>query len=62
MKLDVDVTCANCKKKTKTKVEKLIPGKSMTCPHCNATIVFSGDDGRKIQKSMDDFLKKLKKK
>ncbi len=60
MKLDVDVTCANCKKKTKTKVEKLVPGKSMICPHCKATIVFSGDDGRKIQKAFDDLKKKFK--
>ncbi len=62
MKPDIDVTCPNCKKKTKTKLEKLIPGTSMTCSHCKATIEFSGNDGRKTQKTINDFLKKLKKK
>lgn len=57
MKMETTVNCGNCKKKIKIKIEEIRPGKSKTCPHCNAIIKFSGADGKKIQKALDDLFK-----
>lgn len=60
MDLDFDVTCPNCKKKIKLKVKDMVPGKKSHCTSCKCEISFSGNDGRKIQKELDDFEKKMK--
>lgn len=57
MKLEVDLTCPGCSKTLNVKVESMRPGKQTKCRYCGAQIKFSGDDGRKIQKSLDDLAK-----
>jgi Zn finger protein HypA/HybF involved in hydrogenase expression len=59
-KLEVDITCPNCKKVYTVKVESMIPGKSTKCPKCSSITKFTGDDGRKAQKALDDFERSLK--
>ncbi len=61
MKLEANVECPRCKKMIKVKVEDMRPGKKMNCPRCRTEISFTGDDGRKAQKSIDDLTKSLKK-
>jgi transcription initiation factor IIE alpha subunit len=60
MKLEFDLECPNCKRKMAQKVEAMRPGASRRCPSCGAEITFSGDDGRKAQKALDDLTKSLK--
>lgn len=60
MKLETDVECPGCKRKIKIKIEEMVPGKKKKCPNCNAEISFTGDDGRKTQRAVDDFEKNLK--
>ena len=36
------------------------PGRKKKCPSCNAEMGFTGDDGRKTQKAVNDLEKKLK--
>jgi uncharacterized C2H2 Zn-finger protein len=59
-KLEVDLTCPNCKKVFTAKIESMIPGKSTKCPKCGSITKFTGDDGRKAQKALDDFERSLK--
>lgn len=61
MKLEFDLACPNCGRKMKQKVEKMRPGNSRLCPSCGTRIEFSGDDGRKAQKAIDDLKKTIKK-
>lgn len=61
MKLETEIECPNCKRKIKIKVEEMVPNKSKVCTWCKSTINFTGDDGRKVQKSLDDLEKSLKK-
>ncbi len=37
------------------------PGRTRTCPNCACQINFTGDDGRKTQKALNDLEKSLKK-
>ena len=60
-KLEADITCPNCNRKFKQRVEDMRPGRSRTCPSCGSTINFTDDDGRKAQKALDDFEKDIKK-
>lgn len=34
---------------------------STICPYCNSNIKFTGNDGSKVQKSLDDLEKQIKK-
>ena len=54
-KLKFDMRCPFCKKKFEQKIEDMRPGKSRSCPYCSAKIEFTGDDGRKAQKAIDDL-------
>lgn len=60
MDLEADINCPGCKRKIKIKVKEMVPGRNKTCSYCRAEIQFSGDDGRKAQKALDDFEKTLK--
>ena len=60
MDLEAEVACPGCKRKMKIKVKDMVPGHTKNCPSCKAEITFTGDDGRKAQKSLDDFQKTLK--
>ncbi len=61
-KLQFDLQCPNCHRKFKQKVEDVRPGKSRRCPHCGTEIEFTGDDGRQVQKAVDDLNRTLKRK
>lgn len=60
MDLDTDFECPNCSRKIKIKIGEMVPERKKRCPSCRAEITFSGDDGRKTQKAMDDLEKSLK--
>ena len=59
-KLDFDLDCPNCNRKFKQRVEDMRPGRTRKCPYCNLTIKFEGDDGRTIQRGLDDIERTLK--
>ena len=60
MKLETEFKCPNCERNMKIKVEDIRPGGKKNCPSCRAEISFTGDDGRKAQKAMDDLEKTIK--
>ena len=60
MDLEFDLTCPKCKRKSKQKVKQMIPGASRSCPYCGTVFQFTGDDGRKAQKALDDLEKTIK--
>jgi hypothetical protein len=52
--LEANMNCPGCKRAMRIKVKEMVPGTSNRCPFgCGATIKFSGDDGRKMQRAMD---------
>ena len=53
--LTVEVTCPNCKRRVKIKVKEMVPGRSKSCPYCQAQFQFTGDDGRHVQQVLDDL-------
>lgn len=59
MKLEIDIECPACGAAFSQKVEKMRPGQTRSCPSCGAEIRFSGDDGRKAQKALDDLKETL---
>ena len=59
-KLEYDITCPGCKRKVTMRVEAMQPGKTKACPHCGHGFEFAGDDGRKVQKALDDLRKALR--
>jgi uncharacterized C2H2 Zn-finger protein len=61
-KLQLDLQCPSCHRKFKQKVEDMRPSKSCHCPYCDTVIEFTGDDGRQIQKAVDDLKRTLKRK
>jgi len=62
MRLKADLKCPNpkCRRALNLHVDEMVPGRSKTCPHCKTEINFKGDDGRKVQKALDDLEKTLK--
>lgn len=60
-KLSFEQPCPKCGKRLTIVVEKMRPGAHQDCPSCGARIEFTGDDGRKAQKAMDDLLRTLKR-
>lgn len=61
MKLEADIICPSCKKKLKVKVADMRSGRITSCPSCRAEISFTGDDGRKAQRAIEDLERSLKK-
>ncbi len=61
MKLQFDVECPNCRRKFKQLVAEMRPGTSRHCPYCGVEIGFTGDDGRKAQRAVDNLTRTLKK-
>jgi uncharacterized C2H2 Zn-finger protein len=59
-KLQVDLECPNCHREFKQKVDDMRPGESRRCPHCGTMIKFTGDDGRQVQRAIDDLERTLK--
>lgn len=60
MRLEVSIKCPNCGRTYKQQVSGMHPGASRRCS-CGLTIKFTGDDGRKAQKAVDDFERSLKR-
>lgn len=60
MDLEADVQCPGCNRKMKIKVKEMVPGRKKTCRYCSAEIHFTGDDGRKAQRAVDDLERTLK--
>jgi hydrogenase maturation factor HypF (carbamoyltransferase family) len=60
-KLEIEIACPECNREFKQRVEDMRPGKSRKCPGCGVEIKFTGDDGRKAQKALDDLNKSLGK-
>ena len=60
MDLSTDIECPNCKKKIQIKIKEMVPGRKKSCPKCRTEIKFTGDDGRKAQKALDDLEKSMK--
>ena len=54
-KLFLEVECPSCRRKIPIRVEEMVPGGSRRCPSCDATIRFGGDDGRRVQRALDDL-------
>lgn len=61
MDLETEIKCPSCGRNLKIKAREMIPGRSQNCPGCGTRVRFSGDDGRKTQKALDDVTKTLKK-
>lgn len=59
-KLAAEVNCPNCETALRINVEDMIPGTSRSCPSCGATIRFTGDDGRRAQRALDDLERTVK--
>lgn len=59
-KLKIPIICPNCKHRIEMEVSKLVPGSSARCPYCGTVFDFKGDDGRKVQKALDDLEKAIK--
>lgn len=57
----VDVQCPNCGHRVSIMVKEMVPGRSRRCPFCRATFEFHGDDGRQVQRALDDFERELKR-
>ena len=60
MELKCEIACPQCDTKQQIRVAEMVPGRERKCSHCNLTIKFSGDDGRKAQKAIDDLERSLK--
>jgi transposase-like protein len=60
MKVEFDMKCPHCGHTLKQRVEALRPGRSRTCPSCRAEIRFTGDDGQKAQRALDDLERSIK--
>jgi hypothetical protein len=58
--LYADIECPNCGLRTGIKVEEMVPGRSKDCTHCGAKFEFSGDDGRRAQRALDDLEAEVK--
>lgn len=60
VKLWFDLEYANCHRQFRQDAEEMRPGRSRRCPHCSVTIKFVGDDGREVQRAIDDLERTLK--
>lgn len=58
--LSVDMNCPNCGRRAKVKVKEMIPGHSKRL-NCGCIVEFTGDDGREVQRSLDELGRELEK-
>jgi len=59
-KVQVEVPCPGCQQKFPMALEDIAPGRSQACPSCGTTMKFSGAEGGKLQKVLDQLGKKAK--
>lgn len=58
--LTAEISCPNCNRRVKIKVKEMVPGRSKRLS-CGCTIQFTGDDGRQVQRALDDLENQLKR-
>ena len=61
MELKWELECPNCKRRLVIAAKEAYPGNKKKCPNCGLEIKFEGDDMRKAQKALDDFMRNLRK-
>ncbi len=61
MELKSEIKCPACGRPLTIKVKDMVPGRKTSCPNCHAPISFTGDDGRKAQRALDDLQNTLRK-
>jgi len=61
MDLSADITCPSCEKQFEVKLRDMRPGNSASCPHCDASIKFEGDDASNVQNAVDDLEREFKR-
>ena len=59
--LTAKLQCPNCHHSVQIKVKEMVPGRTKNCPFCGTQFNFTGDDGRKVQRALDDFNRTLKR-
>ena len=59
--LEAKINCPSCHRQVYIKVKEMIPGRYKKCPHCGTMLNFTGDDGRRAQKALDDLERSIKK-
>ena len=59
--LKVKIQCPNCQHSVQIKVKEMVPGHTKNCPFCGAQFNFTGDDGRKVQRELDNLSRTLKR-
>lgn len=58
--LTAEINCPSCNRKVRIKVRDMVPGRSKRLS-CGCTIQFSGDDGRQVQRALDDLSRQLRR-
>lgn len=58
--IENEIKCPNCGRRLRIKVKEMIPGTSKRCA-CGCQIKFTGDDGRKVQRALDDLERALRR-
>ena len=59
--LTAELECPNCHRPVRIELAEMVPGRSKPCPYCDATFLFSGDDGRSAQRGLDKLERSLKR-
>lgn len=59
-KIEAEIECPKCEAVFKQVVAEMQPGTVRQCPHCGCDIQFTGDDGAKVQRSLDELEKTFK--
>ena len=54
-KVQVEIPCPACQQKFPMALEDITPGRRQACPSCGTTMKFSGAEGGKIQKAVDQL-------
>jgi len=58
--LNIDVRCPNCGRTMRVRMRDMVPGRSRRCI-CGCQIRFEGNDGRKVQRALEDVEREIKK-
>jgi len=53
--IEIEMPCPRCGRKFPLPLEEMRAGEARACPHCGSTITFSGADGSKVQKALDEL-------